>query len=107
MGDDDEQALTTLQHAVRLDPLSPAAHHNLLDFYLGRKRYNEALATGEDVLALHPGIPFSRLLMSTALLMKGDAEAALNLIEDEPLEVAKLTGQALALWTQSGGAFAD
>jgi tetratricopeptide (TPR) repeat protein len=75
------EALEPLQRAVRLDPASFEAWHNLGVTYFRLKRYREARQPLEKAVALRPEYYGSVVLLGATLYMLGDDEAALPVLE--------------------------
>lgn len=76
-----EDALDPLNHAVRLDPKSFEAWHNLGLTYFRLQRYADARAPLETAVALRPNFYGSVVLLGAALYMLGDDAAALPVLE--------------------------
>jgi Flp pilus assembly protein TadD len=74
-------ALDPLERAVKLDPGSFDAWHNLGLTYFRLKQYREARAPLEKAVALHPDYYGSVVLLGATLYMLGDDEAALPVLE--------------------------
>ena len=64
--------------------------------YLAAGRLDDAATNARTALALHPGHFGAGSLLNLALLANGEAEAALEAIEQETLERYRLSGLAMA-----------
>jgi len=91
-----DEAIALDEEAVRLDPVNTAWLFNLAAAKHWAGRDDESIALLRTVLRLSPDFSGARLILSEALLGKGDAEAALAEIEQEPYEVFRLIGLPLA-----------
>ena len=91
-----DQATKLYQQVVALDPLRPNSYSALeYVLYVGG-RYDEAQAALQKALDLNPKATYVHLTMGEALIVVGEPRQAVAEIEKEPIEWAKLTGQALA-----------
>jgi TolB-like protein/DNA-binding winged helix-turn-helix (wHTH) protein/Flp pilus assembly protein TadD len=91
-----DEATRLYEQVVALDPLRPNSYAGLeYLFYVGG-RYKDARAALEKALDLNPRATYVHLTMGEALIVEGKPQQALAEIEKEPIEWAKLTGQALA-----------
>jgi len=75
------EALDPLRLAVKLDPSSFEAWHNLGVTYFRLQRYGEARAPLEKAVALRPEFYGSVVLLGATLYMLGDDDAALPVLE--------------------------
>jgi len=90
-----EDAIRYAEHALRADPLSPNAHAVLSLTYYFAGRLDEAEAMRRRLLTLSPGWLSGHYYLGRILLSRGDARAALEVIEQEPSPFWQLTGRAL------------
>jgi tetratricopeptide (TPR) repeat protein len=90
-----DDAVVLGEYVAARDPLSPRAHLNLGWDYLRAGRPDDAIASGRRALEVSPRVYWAHLLIGTALMLKGEHEAALGTIEAEPWEPARLQGLAL------------
>jgi len=91
-----DQAIQLYEQAVTLDPLRTDSHLGLgyLSYVAGR--YDEAQVELQKALDLNPQAALAHLTRGKILIAQGKPQQALAEIEKEPLDWAKLTGQALA-----------
>ena len=91
-----ELAVTALQQAVGMDPLSPNANADLaLTFYFSR-RYDEAIEQCRRTLALQPDFYRAHQLCGLANLHKGNLPAAVEHLQSA-VALTKGTGRASVL----------
>jgi TolB-like protein/DNA-binding winged helix-turn-helix (wHTH) protein/Flp pilus assembly protein TadD len=90
------QATRLYEQVVALDPLRPNSYAGLEYVLYVQGRYDDAQATLQKALDLNPQATYVHLTMGEALIVEGKPQQALAEIEKEPIEWAKLTGQALA-----------
>ena len=90
-----EPAIALCEYAVAQDPVNPLAHHNLGHLYLRAGRLDEAIATYRTTLMLSPASVGVRGRIGLALYLKGDNQAALAAMQQEPSEAARLVGLAI------------
>ena len=107
----DEQ-ITIREYVVAHDPLDPIDHSNLAVSYLHAERADDVIATIETLLMLSPERLLAHYLLSLALLQKGENEAALEAIQQEPdeesrLEVLVMAYYALGRMAESDVALAE
>jgi TolB-like protein/Flp pilus assembly protein TadD len=94
---DVDASVVAARKAVDLDPISLFAHHFLGHvLYFGR-RYDEAIPVFRGVLQMDPLYPRPRYTLGMCLYMKGDFQAALTEVENEPLNWMKYSGSAIVL----------
>jgi serine/threonine-protein kinase len=79
-----DDALAHLEQARRLDPRSVDVLANLRAAYQRMRRYPEALAVGNDALALAPASPDNIQDQIMVHLAQGDLRAARRLLADAP-----------------------
>jgi len=87
-----DQAIALLEYVVARDPVNPGGHANLGVFYLFAGRLDESIASSRTALSLSPGRENATMLIGWALLEKGEPEAALAAMQDEPSEFWRLGG---------------
>jgi TolB-like protein/DNA-binding winged helix-turn-helix (wHTH) protein/Flp pilus assembly protein TadD len=91
-----DEATRLYEQVVALDPLRPNSYAGLEYLFYVEGRYEDARAVLEKALDLNPQATYVHLTMGEALIVEGKPQQALEEIEKEPIEWAKLTGQALA-----------
>ena len=89
------------------DPLDTSGRANLGLFYLGAGRLDEAIASYRMALRLAPGYAGAHHQIGVALLMKGEAAAALTETQKEPEEVFRLIGLPMVYHTLGRKADSD
>jgi TolB-like protein/Tfp pilus assembly protein PilF len=94
-----DRAIALNEYAAFRDPVNPGSHITLGRNYLAAGRWDDAIASTTTALRLSPDFLFAHSAIGTALLMKGDAEAALAAYAQEPAEDARAAGMAMALHT--------
>ncbi|MCU0988348.1 MAG: tetratricopeptide repeat protein [Xanthomonadales bacterium] len=106
--------LGRLQDSVALDeyssahdPVSPTGYANLGRSYLAVGRWDEAIAAYQTALRLSPDRIAVHYFIGVALLLQGEAEAALASMRQEGFELLRLLGLALAYHTLGDADAAD
>jgi len=87
-----DETIAIQEYAIARDPLNPIDHSNLAWNYLSVGRPDEAIATVHTLLMLSPGWDYTHSLLSKAMWLKGENEAALKAIQQEPAEWSRLIG---------------
>ena len=91
-----DDAIAINRHIVSLDPMQPTAYSQLCLAYLRAGRLDEAVASCRTSLQMEPGLFTVHYFVGTALLLKGEARAALAEMQKEPFEAFRLIGEAMA-----------
>jgi serine/threonine protein kinase/TolB-like protein/cytochrome c-type biogenesis protein CcmH/NrfG len=91
-----DQAIALGEYVVARDPFDPIGHANLGISYCPAGRWDESIASYRTALTLSPNRIGAQYGIGTALLLKGDAEAALAAMQKESFEVYRLLGQVMA-----------
>jgi TolB-like protein/cytochrome c-type biogenesis protein CcmH/NrfG len=91
-----EDALTQTTAALELDPLDVGGYYWLSKAQLQRGRLAEAEAAIRRALEIAPRFIFGPYSLGGVLLARNQPEAALAAFLDEPIEVARLNGSAMA-----------
>jgi TolB-like protein/Flp pilus assembly protein TadD len=91
-----EETIAIREYVVALDPLNPRNHAALGHSYRSAGRLDEAIASYRTVLMLSPGSISMWKNIGSSLLLKGENEAALKAIQQEPSEALRLTGLVMA-----------
>jgi TolB-like protein/Flp pilus assembly protein TadD len=97
LGRMDEQ-IAIREFVVAHDPLDPIDHNNLAASYLDAERADDVIATVNTLLMLSPDRLLAHYYLSLALLQKGENEAALEAIQQEPDEESRLEGLVMAYY---------
>jgi tetratricopeptide (TPR) repeat protein len=91
-----DTAIAIQEYVAARDPVNSSIHHNLGISYYFSGRLDEAIASCRTALRLSPGSIGTHSILGDALLVQGDAEAALQEIEQEPNEMFRLIGLPIA-----------
>ncbi|TDJ34322.1 MAG: tetratricopeptide repeat protein [Gammaproteobacteria bacterium] len=89
-------AIAFKEYAVARDPAGPVGHFELALAYLKVGRMDDAAASVRIALTLHPEHMGAWQLLGLALLAKGKTRAALKAMEQEAIEMYRLSGLAIA-----------
>ena len=87
-----DQAITLAEYAAARDPVNPVGNRRLGVYYYYAGRLDEAIASFRTTLTLRPGYIGTQRLIGTALLLKGEPQAALAAMQKEPSEAYRLIG---------------
>jgi len=87
--------IAALQKAVALDPLNPRAQKSFALGLASERRYAQAMAAMRRALALSPNMTAAHSVVADMALLQGDLATAEHEYQAEPLEWARLTGQAI------------
>ena len=102
-----DEALALREAVVRRDPVNVTALSNFGNSQRLAGRYDAAIASLRTVLGLSPARGGVRFQLELALLLKGDATAALAEIEQEKIEVLRMIGLPMAYCALGRKAEAD
>jgi len=102
-----DEALALGEAVVRRDPVNVIALYNLGSHQRLAGRYDAAIASHRTVLSLSPSMGGAHAGLGIALMLKGDAPAALVEIEQEKTEVMRLVGLSMAYCALGRKAEAD
>ncbi len=92
-----EASIAAARTALELDPVSMFAN-NFLGYILSfARQYDEAIRVFRHALELDPHYPRPHYGIGMCLYLQGDAESALNEVEQEPLLWMKFSGMAIVL----------
>lgn len=91
-----KQAISFQEYVTARDPLNSQAHHNLGWFYRLDGRFDDAIASYRNALNFDPSRICAHYGIAQSLLLKGEAEKALEAAQKEPFEPCRLTGLAMA-----------
>jgi TolB-like protein/Tfp pilus assembly protein PilF len=90
-----EEAIALTKYQIARDPVSTNAYSHLGYYYLWSGRLDDAIAAFRTALRLAPGRIVSHYRIGEALLLKGEPEAALAEMQQEPDEGWRLIGLSL------------
>jgi serine/threonine-protein kinase len=90
-----DEMVAISEHLARQDPLSPNAHNELGLSYYFRRRYDDAIASFRNALALSPDFPGGHAETTLALLKKGEGAAAEREIRQETSENWRMSVQPM------------
>ena len=91
-----DEALALDEAVVRRDPVNMSVLFNLGYYQRMAGRYDAAIASFRTVLSLSPGCGSAHMQLGMALMLKGDATAALGEIEQEKTETWRINGLPMA-----------
>ena len=94
-----DQAIALDEYVSARNPGDPIGHYNLGTHNFLAGRWDEAITSYRTLLRLSPGVIGVHEKIGAALLMKGEAEAALEAFAQEQEEEYRVKGTALALYT--------
>ena len=92
-----ELALETFARALKLDPLNPNAYRAQAQGLVAARRYAQAAQSMRHALDLNPKMSGAHAVIGDALLLQGDAKAAVTEYRAESSALFRLTGLAMAL----------
>jgi len=78
-----DEALALIEFAVSRDPVNPISHFILGSYYLNAERWDEGIASLRIALMLSPDSNMAQYLIGMALLLKGEPQAALEVMQLE------------------------
>jgi eukaryotic-like serine/threonine-protein kinase len=90
-----DEAVDLYRRAAELDPLRPGSHFSLGFALYCAGRYSEAQVPLQKALELNPQAENVHFALGKILLAQGHPQQAFTEVEQEPLQWAKLTGEAL------------
>jgi TolB-like protein/class 3 adenylate cyclase/Flp pilus assembly protein TadD len=91
-----DQAIALGEYAAARDPVNPEGNLDLGFIYFHAGRLDEAIASARTTLSLSPGYIGAQIFIGTALLQKGEPQAALEAIQKEVSGVWRLIGLVMA-----------
>ncbi len=89
------ECIAVQEYVLARDPVNLGALFSLGLYNLYAGRYDDAIARFRTELSLSPGSTIAHHMIGVALLLKGDAPAALAEMQQEPSEVWRLIGLAM------------
>jgi len=93
-----DTAIAMREYVTPRNPLSAVGHFNFAAAYLAAGRLDEALLELQSTLRLSPKFGQVHIWLGKVLMLKGDAQAGLEMTQQAPREVFRLIGQALCLF---------
>jgi serine/threonine protein kinase/tetratricopeptide (TPR) repeat protein len=90
-----DEAVTIMEYVVARDPVNARSHQRLGAAYYYAGRFDEAIASQRTALKLSPGSVAAHSSISLDLMLKGEPEAALAEIQQEPSHGYRLLGLAM------------
>ena len=95
------------EYQVQRDPVNTIAYTDLGLAYRYNNQLDKAIAAYRTVLDLAPDIGWQRTALGYIYLQNGDAAAALEEIQEEPVEAYRLSGLASVYWALGRKAESD
>ena len=92
-----DEGIASARMALELDPASLFANHFLGHILYFSQQYDEAIRALRHTLEMEPQYPKPRYFISLAMFWQGDADAAWEEIQQEPLQWMKWTASAVIL----------
>ncbi|HXI02506.1 MAG TPA: hypothetical protein VNI57_04955, partial [Candidatus Saccharimonadales bacterium] len=78
-----DKAIASVQHALALDPLSPAVNADVGWYFYYARRYDEAIAASKRTLEISPRYVWAHRSLILSCLAKGDDRSALEAARNE------------------------
>ncbi len=94
-----DEAVAIMEYVVSRDPLNARSHQRLGACYYYAGRFDDAIASQRTALKLSPGSAAAHSGMSLDLMLKGEPGAALEEIQQEPVEEYRLLDLAMIYHT--------
>jgi len=91
-----DEAIAIQEYSLSHDPLNLIDHRNIGWNYLLAERLDEAIASARTLLMMNPDSEYAHSLLGQSLASKGENEAALKAIQQEPDENSRLLSLATA-----------
>jgi TolB-like protein/Tfp pilus assembly protein PilF len=91
-----DEAIALEEYFTARDPVDPAGHANLGSSYLSAGLWDAAISSYQTALRLSPDRIGAHYSIGTALLYKGEAQAALAAMHQESFETYRLLGLVMA-----------
>ncbi len=93
-----DEAIALMEYTSSHDPVNPVRHNNLGHIYYLSGQLDNALESFRTAQRLSPGYFASNYRMGLALLLKGEAESALEFFSAEEDDEYRVKGSALAFY---------
>jgi len=91
-----DKAIALAEYLIARDPVNVSGRDRLAFAYRDAGRLDDAIAQVRTALKLSPDFASEHALVGELLLLKGDPEAALTEIQEEPIEQYRLVGLSMA-----------
>ena len=91
-----DEAILLYERSVSLSPLNPIAHYSLSFNYACALRWDDAVASIRSSLELDPERAYAQRWLGMALILKGEPQAAMEVMQQIPDEVHRRKGMVLA-----------
>jgi TolB-like protein/class 3 adenylate cyclase/Flp pilus assembly protein TadD len=102
-----DETIAVREYDVSRDPLDPVGYNNLAWAYLMAGQPDGAISCVQTLATLAPNYGGARNTLGRALLLKGEHEAALEAMLEEPSEVWRLLGLVVTYHTMGRGDESD
>ena len=102
-----DSAIALREYVTPRNPLSAVGYHNLAATYLAAGRLDDAVLALQSTLRLSPKFGLGHIWLGKVLLLKGDAQAALEMTQQAPGEGFRLLGQAFCYYALGREAESD
>jgi len=93
-----DTSIAMREYVMPRNPLSAVGYFNFAASYLAAGRLDEAILAMQSTLRLSPKFSQVHIWLGKLLLLKGDAQAGLEMTQQSASEVFRLIGQALCLF---------
>jgi tetratricopeptide (TPR) repeat protein len=90
-----DEAVTLGEYAAARDPVNPSGHFWLATAYFYAGRMDEAMGSSRTALSLSPALIAAQYQIGMSLLLRGEPEAAMAAMQQEPEEAFRLMGLAM------------
>jgi TolB-like protein/class 3 adenylate cyclase/Tfp pilus assembly protein PilF len=97
-----EEAVSEIEIAVKLDPMSPVLGYVLAEVYMHARRFHDSLDQCRQVLLLNPNFRAAKNLLGWLYAGMGEVDKAVELLERTRAEI----GDDLKGWSQLGYTYA-
>jgi serine/threonine protein kinase/lipoprotein NlpI len=94
-----DEAVSIMEYVVARDPVNARSHQRLAAAYYYAGRFDDAIASQRTTLKLSPGSAAAHSGMSLDLMLNGEPQAALEEIQQEPIDEYRLVDLAMIYHT--------
>lgn len=91
-----DKAVQLGEHAVRVRPQNSSPHYFLAYYYACAQRWDDAIASAGKAVQLSPEIPFTHRMLGMTLILNGEAQAAMEVMQQIPEENSRNMGLTIA-----------